>query len=591
MPWCGELNHGGRRFSEGIGYFCSDTYNLEGFAEHCTAEGRCEVAYAEPEGGAALRPLLGWHGPGHNGKTLFRPLWKRMRGGHWTAASNGSALAEPKVGACATTSAGEGDCQRGWWGSWRASDYGITLRGAKGQAACLSLCQQCTRCAYISWSEKEDECAWYAQCALPLLHAPSFQSIAAPWSLSPSSTFTVAKKTRSRACQPKKCASIEVEANCSFAARRFGGTRCSPHVLRQHAPPTMGVLQQWLESCAPGCRVTHRHHADAKAEASRGVADELGARACRPLAYRGGGGARVHLWAMVSVVQNDLLQHFLQHYADLGIDLARRATFVLHVTPASEATANTTRAVMAAHGVDVHQSVTVVGKYTTVYKKQLVNTHLASLPSDALLVYPDVDEFFEYPCDVLNTLATGRHHATCATMVDRLSSEATLATLRPSPAIERQLTMCAEVRGGVLSREVCLLKITLIPASIRGVVPRFASSHRATAKLPSGSTLTIGGVRGEACLFTGGFAHYQFYAQSVNFQVSKIKTHLDAGDRKNAKVYQNYASIFKGDTAGGRFSFDPLVFDKVMQYRVSCRHWVCPACAPANASAYTSRMD
>ena len=41
---------------------------------------------------------------------------------------------------------------------------------------------------------------------------------------------------------------------------------------------------------------------------------------------------------------------------------------------------------------------------------------------------------------------------------------------------------------------------------------------------------------GEACLFTGGFAHYQFYAQSVGFQVAKIKTHLDAGDRKNAKV-------------------------------------------------------
>ena len=55
-----------------------------------------------------------------------------------------------------------------------------------------------------------------------------------------------------------------------------------------------------------------------------------------------------------------------------------------------------TLALMAAHGVDVRRAVTLVPRYTTVYKKQLVNAHIANLPADALLVYPDVDEFFEY---------------------------------------------------------------------------------------------------------------------------------------------------------------------------------------------------
>ena len=74
--------------------------------------------------------------------------------------------------------------------------------------------------------------------------------------------------------------------------------------------------------------------------------------------------------------------------------------------------------------------------------------------------------------------------------------------------------MCAEVRGGLLSRGACLLKITLLPARVRGVMPQFASSHRATVALPSGRTLTIGGCEplGEACRLTGGFAHYQFFA-------------------------------------------------------------------------------
>merc|ERR1712008_372522 len=55
----------------------------------------------------------------------------------------------------------------------------------------------------------------------------------------------------------------------------------------------------------------------------------------------------------------------------------------------------------------------------------------------------------------------------------------------------------------------------------------------------------------------------------MGYQISKIKTHLDAGDRKNAKVYKEYASVFKqSGTNGKRFSFDALMFDQVMRYRV-----------------------
>ena len=56
-----------------------------------------------------------------------------------------------------------------------------------------------------------------------------------------------------------------------------------------------------------------------------------------------------------------------------------------------------------------------------------------------------------------------------------------------------------------------------------------------------------------------------------------------------SKVYKEYVSIFRGGTGSGRrssYRFDALVFDQVMSYRVSCRHWVCPACA-ARASDRT----
>ena len=77
-----------------------------------------------------------------------------------------------------------------------------------------------------------------------------------------------------------------------FAARRYSGGAhspfakavgrhpfrrpCSPHILRQHAPTTTGLLHQWLGSCAPGCRVSRRAVAAAEAGAAQGASDEAG---------------------------------------------------------------------------------------------------------------------------------------------------------------------------------------------------------------------------------------------------------------------------------------------------------------------------
>ena len=638
---------------------------MEGFWLACDADGRCDVRYATAEpaaspaearlggfrrrraaakvaaiggirsAGEVLEPLLGWHGPGHNGKTLFRPLWRRLQQG-WPAFANASMLAAPRVGICGETSVGEGDCARGWWGSWRGADYGVSLRGEEGRRNCLALCRQCARCAFISYSHANDDCSWYAQCPLPLVSgggASSFVTIAAPWAVPPplssppamhpySATSLPGMATRSVAarhgCKPARCAVIEAAAGCDFALGRPGGRRsCSPQVLRRAAPPFLPRLWQWMADCSPGCATSSPPRKSPTDPAADDV--EAGGGACRAAAAgvrrrRPLDDPRVHLWAMVSVSQHELLRHWLAHYARLGIDLRRRATLVLQQPRGAEAAAaaDATRAVLAEHGV---ANVSVVGTYTTVLKKQLVNAHLAELPARALLVYADVDEFFEYPCDVVRTL-TARDapvRATCATMVDRLGAGATLAALQPSPAIEEQFSLCAEIRGGVVSTEACLVKITLVAARIGGAPVQFASSHRAVVERPRGQgRLEIGGCYASSsatCLPTGGFAHYQFYEQSVAFQVAKIQTHLDAGDKANARTYRDYATLFDVGTAGGgrrgdaqrgsgggpagsRPAFTPLVFDAVMRNRVSCRHWTCPPCegvaSTAIASAATS---
>ena len=85
--------------------------------------------------------------------------------------------------------------------------------------------------------------------------------------------------------------------------------------------------------------------------------------------------------------------------------------------------------------------------------------------------------------------------------------------------------------------------------SVDGGVVQFASSHRAVVVHPVRGVLpgSIGGCFASSaatCLHTGGFAHYQFYRQSVAFQVAKIQTHLDAGDKANARTYRDYAALF-----------------------------------------------
>jgi hypothetical protein len=59
------------------------------------------------------------------------------------------------AGYCAITSPRPGNCERGHSGSWA---------GVVSVGACMAKCADCTRCRFVSFSRRADDCSWYARC-------------------------------------------------------------------------------------------------------------------------------------------------------------------------------------------------------------------------------------------------------------------------------------------------------------------------------------------------------------------------------------------------------------------------------------------
>ena len=72
-------------------------------------------------------------------------------------------------GYCAVTTS-PGDCRHGASGSWLASKVGLSRDIDVGLAAFFSnsMCLRCSKCNFVSYSRKADDCSWFDQCQLPL---------------------------------------------------------------------------------------------------------------------------------------------------------------------------------------------------------------------------------------------------------------------------------------------------------------------------------------------------------------------------------------------------------------------------------------
>eukprot|EP00965_Chrysotila_dentata_P248636 6208450-Pleurochrysis_carterae.AAC.2 len=108
--------------------------------------------------------------------------------------------------------------------------------------------------------------------------------------------------------------------------------------------------------------------------------------------------ARVYLYSFVTGQQSVLLEHWLRHYNRLGIDLRRRAHIRLHTAtkgsgPELEELEKSRLVLNRIAGADTFVESEA---WSSELKSNLATLYLKSLPFDAMLIYADLDEFFEY---------------------------------------------------------------------------------------------------------------------------------------------------------------------------------------------------
>ena len=218
---------------------------------------------------------------------------------------------------------------------------------------------------------------------------------------------------------------------------------------------------------------------------------------------------RLAFFAFVTMDEPAMLAHWVAWYEALGVDLGSpaRTRVWVHV-PRGEAGAPRAKATMAvlARVAGVNATET----YSSPVKQALANAFMDSLPRDALLVYPDSDEFFAYPCDVEAVVA--RDGAVHGHMVERIAANwefrDVVAPGAGAPALPAQFPLQCRVTGRHLQANH--FKQMLTPMVDRdGLRVRYRSSHNLYCV-----NLRSKDRRAKHCAPAGNrsypFAHYRF---------------------------------------------------------------------------------
>lgn len=186
--------------------------------------------------------------------------------------------------------------------------------------------------------------------------------------------------------------------------------------------------------------------------------------------------SRTHLFAMVA--PNDLLGHWLAHYAALGIDFRQRSRVILHTGGVGAEQARAARQLLSEYGVPADLAV----NWSSALKMRAAEAYLRSLPPSGYLVWADSDEFMRYPCALAEASRSDKV-AVLSSMVERVSLPWRLRPPTPGQRLNASyprrclVTACLISEAGV---GVATKKPALIPATSQTRLARAPSPHSVT---------------------------------------------------------------------------------------------------------------
>ena len=239
------------------------------------------------------------------------------------------------------------------------------------------------------------------------------------------------------------------------------------------------------------------------------------------------------------------LRHFLAHYSASGIQLNHvsltirllrlsRGTSKL-IPFGSHSSLNETLEVARTSGVPQQNIRIATEPASDARKLALINEQLARLSPRAWFIYADVDELFDYPCNLREL--TAARSAVAGKMCDQLAIGAGMPKLRYEPDIALQFPIQCHIRqrlfGNSMQHSKTILQRARARSGNRSEAVRFVTTHRTTD-------------RDSLAPPAGVVRHYSMSEQQMNGNA--LKTSMGSG--KAGGGVSNFANATCGRAYG-----------------------------------------
>lgn len=264
----------------------------------------------------------------------------------------------------------------------------------------------------------------------------------------------------------------------------------------------------------------------------------------------------VYLWSMVTADSCPLLEHFIRHYIKAGVPV-ENMQFMLHAL--TETSRKESLAVFGKLGIPSTQ-VNVTDFFSSDIKRDHVNTYIQSLPANAWVTYPDLDEFFHYPCAPWGAMSPS-HPAglQCigGRMVDRLPAISPIPSIRVDTSIESQFPFCVRVRSlhhaaivQAMNYKTILFPAQHVSPDGTGWKAKTKSAHvlyyyTSTDEVNARKVRVVCDVFKEG----GSIDHYAWTKEQIELTVRKKDLYTQLNDPGRLQVYTQLCGLLQSDAA------------------------------------------
>lgn len=256
------------------------------------------------------------------------------------------------------------------------------------------------------------------------------------------------------------------------------------------------------------------------------------AEACGPPSRLGGALLeRLYFYAFVTTDDPELLEHFLEFYDRRGVDFAAPGRSRIYVNPGLNKTNAKDRRVHRilltfvkdAYGANVRSAPV----FSSDIKRDLANDFLRELPRDGLLMFPDLDEFFDAPPALVEASANAYGGFVLGHMVDRVARDWRLSRMHRRSKIWGQYPLrCAATHERFHASN---MKWIVVPKRDPwGNAVKFTSAHHVNAERRFDDVYRR--------MPSHAFSHYRFGGHSYDLLKRKHGVYLASGNPR-AHIY------------------------------------------------------